>query len=264
MITVLGASGRTGRATTAALRAAGRAPRLVTRGTASLLDEDALAMALEGTRSVYAILPDNLQDTSFHDTRGRMAASISRAVRRAGVEHVVVCSALPAADAAGFGRDLASFEAAFGESDAALTILRAAYFQDNVLASVPLAQQKGIYPSVFSTRAQIPMVATVDVGGAAAMALLDGPPLSRRETIDVLGPEYCADDVAMALSLSLGRDVRVVQVPPEAHEATFSGVMSIEAARAMADTIAWLEAAARVGSAGRVVRGGTTIGEVLR
>ena len=264
MIAILGANGRTGRAAAAALRAAGREPRLVTRSSADLGDEDALSAALDGVKSLYAILPDDLRNDAFHDTRRRTAATVARAAHRARVEHVVLCSALTAVDRVGFGRDLAFFESALVETGAVVTTLRAAYFQENVLATLPLAKRDGIHPWFFPVSARVPMVASADVGEAAARALIEGPSGRRNETVAVLGPEYGGGDVAAELARVALRDVGVVVVPSAAHESTFREWMSVEAARAMADTLAWLAGPRSSAGTDRIVRGRRALAEVLR
>ena len=67
----------------------------------------------------------------------------------------------------------------------------------------------------------IPMVATQDIGHAAAEALID-PPTGKR-VIELSGPtDWTPEDVAGALAEKLGRDVKVDPLPLEALESVMT------------------------------------------
>ena len=70
----------------------------------------------------------------------------------------------------------------------------------------------GIYP-VFSETADVPttMIATLDIGKAAAEMLLAPP--STSEVIDLEGPQYTERDVAAQLAVALGKPLQVVTIP---------------------------------------------------
>jgi len=245
MIGIFGAFGRTGRAVATQLRAAGRSVRLITRNparageadavVANLRDEGELVRALNGVQSVYALLPDD-----FYAERRAMARALASAIRRTSVERAVLISSSAAALGEGLAADLSYLEGALLESPASITILRACYFQDNVLELRPIAERDGMYPNFFADRdAQIPTIAAADVGAIAARILLEPAPV-RHEIVDLLGPAYTPSRMAAALAESIARPLSFVDVPAAQQEALFQQTMSPEAARAMVATLSCL------------------------
>ena len=98
-------------------------------------------------------------------------------------------------------------------TDSIVTVIRASYFQENVLAALPAAERDGIYPSFFpSAEVAFPTVATQDVGRLAARCFFE-PPL-RSEVIDLVGPMYTVRQLAEKLGAALKRELRVVESPP--------------------------------------------------
>lgn len=258
MITVMGASGRTGRSVAAGLRARGVEVRGVARG-------DVLERSFAFADAAYVILPDDLRAPRFHADRRRMADAIAEAVRQARVPRVVLVSSAVASlgpDTRSFGADLAYLEALLLQTSAVVTVLRAAYFQDNVVTALPSAQRDGVYPSLFrSAAAPVRMVAASDVGAVAVRALL--APEAKREVIDVVGPAYSSDDVAAILGRKLGRPVTTLSLPPEARADMLSQMMSKEAALAMVATIDALSVGDDLLRGDRVEVGTTELAQVV-
>ena len=250
MIGIFGAFGRTGRAVATQLRAAGRSVRLIARNparageadavVANLRDEGELVRALNGVQSVYALLPDDFSEPHFHAERRAMARALASAIRRTSVERAVLISSSAAALGEGLAADLSYLEGALLESPASITILRACYFQDNVLELRPIAERDGMYPNFFADRdAEIPTIAAADVGAIAARILLDPAPV-RHEIVDLVGPVYTPSRMAAALAESIARPLSFVDVPAAQQEAMFQQAMSPEAARAMVATLSCL------------------------
>lgn len=232
LFTVAGVTGRVGSVVARQLierhhevrgvtRDAERAASWATGGgiaTVGALDDAAfLTCALDGVDGFFALLPEDPFDPDFRGGRRRMADAMSAAVRQARVPHVVLLSAVGAALAGGNGpaQDLHYFEETLRSSGAKLSILRAAWFQENIGAVLGAASQMGIYPNLMlSADAAMPTVATRDVGQVAA-ALLVAPPRTS-EVIDLIGPMYSPRDLASALGTRLGKALEVVNVPPPA------------------------------------------------
>ena len=277
MIVVLGASGKTGRAVVEVIKHVSPV-RLVTRNAtaqpsglevvrARLSDEVELGRALKGAQALYAILPDDFGAEAFHASRRAMAETMTRAIRREGVARVVLVSSAAAVlgeGGNGFGADLAYFERLLSDTNAAVTILRASYFQDNVLMALAPAQQDGVYPNFFATRDRsLTTIAACDVGKIAAAALLE-PSSARREIVDLLGPAYSAEQMSALLGEAIGRPLSIVDVPRDAQERTFRQWMTAGAAAAMVETIAALGSGQLVAAGDRRERGTTGLDQVLR
>ena len=185
MIVILGAFGKTGRATAAFLESTGKCRvRRVTRDgarvasypevvRARLSDDVELASALTGAQAVYSLLPDDLGARAFRAERRAMAEAMARAIARQGVPRVVLLSSAAAALGEnaqnGLGADLAYFERIVRSAAAQVTVLRASYFQDNLTQVLASAARDGNFPSFFASReTPIPTIATKDVGQLAA------------------------------------------------------------------------------------------------
>jgi uncharacterized protein YbjT (DUF2867 family) len=285
MYVIAGATGRSGQAAARTLlagkhrvrgivRDAAKAEALRAAGAeivvASLQDGEALASALDGARGLYAVLPEDPSQPEFHAHRRRMADALAAAVRASGVPHVVFLSAPAAAVADGNGpaKDLHYAEAGLRATGAKLTVISACYLQENVLAALPAARHEGIYPSFFpSVEVAFPTVATRDVGRLAARCLLEPP--AKDEIIDLQGPLYSTRQMAEALGRSLGRDLRVVDIPAAAHvEALGKAGLPPEVAAAFAELFGFLAAFMASGRSSvrgeRTERGTTTLDEMLR
>lgn len=227
MYAITGVTGHVGGAVAQELLAAGAPVRAVVRdpekgrswseagaevAVADLADRTALAAALAGCRGAFIMLPTIPTGT---DTDHRaMADSIGAAVAHSGVPHVVALSSIGADVPEGTGpvRWLHHLEKRLGETGAVLTCIRSPHFQEKVEDVLAAATGSGVYP-VFADSADVavPMVATRDVGAAAAESLLSPPEAG--EVVDLDAPAYTEQQVADELAAVLGRPVRVVLVP---------------------------------------------------
>ena len=227
MYAITGVTGHVGEATARALLAAGAPVRAVARdpekaraslgqdvevAVADFTDRTALAAALAGCRGAFVMLP-TIADFTDTDHR-RMADSIAAAVADSRVEHVVMLSSIGAdlADGNGPIRWLHHLENRLRGTGARLTALRAPHFQEKVEAVLDSVTGAGVYP-VFGDSADVPvpMVATRDIGAAAALALTSPPPAG--EVVDLDAPSYTERQVAEKLGGLLGRAPHVVTIP---------------------------------------------------
>ena len=95
-----------------------------------------------------------------------------------------------------------------------VTHLRANYFMENVLSSLPTIVHDGAIYSAVPGSVSLRQVATADIAAAAAHYLLKGP--SGQHVVDISGPEKITfDQVAAALSAAIGVPVKHVQLPPD-------------------------------------------------
>jgi uncharacterized protein YbjT (DUF2867 family) len=231
MFVVAGASGKTGREVARRLLAAGQPTRVIVRKQADkqdfeargaeavqlqLEDAEALRRALTGAQALYALLPEDLSAPDFHAQRRRISQSLTDAVRAAAVPNVVLLSAAVAAvtePGHALAAELASTERGLAATGCKLSVLRASYFQENVLAALPLARSAGVFPSFFaSADYELSTVATRDVAELAVRCLREPQP----GYISVQGPRYRVRELAALLGAALGRALHVVDVPAQA------------------------------------------------
>ena len=238
MFVVTGATGNTGRVVAERLLDAGKPVRVVVRDrakaaalaargaeirVADLQDEAAITETLRGAEGAYLLSPPDPTSSDFIGQRKGLSERLARAAQRAEVKHVVLLSSIGAQHAAGTGPIVTAHnaETQLRATGLPTTFVRAAYFVENFESTLPVAQRDGVLPSFAPLEQRIPMVATRDIGAAAAQALLEGPRGQR--IIDLSSAiEASTSEVAQTLSRILGRAVQPVLVPLAAIEPTLT------------------------------------------
>src|SRR5579863_6133614 len=247
MFVVLGATGNTGKVVAERLLAQKQAVRVVlhdavkgeawrARGAevavADVEDGAALELALKGAEGAYVLLPPALSSSQVRMDNDRRAQTLAAAIEAAGVGHVVLLSSVGAQHPDGTGPILYlhDAEATFTRTRAAVTFLRAAYFMENWGGAL-YAVGQGVLPTFLLADKAIPMVATRDIGLAAARLLAESG--SGKRVIELVGPsEYSPRDVAAALGRIIGKPIVAQQQPEEGMGAALMGAgMSSEWAR---------------------------------
>jgi uncharacterized protein YbjT (DUF2867 family) len=280
MFVMLGASGNTGKVVAETLLTQKKKVRVVLRDAAkgrawkdagadvSIADvEDgaALERAFRGAEGAYVLLPPNFSSSQVRVDSNRRASAIAAAVEAAGVPHVVMLSSVGAQQADGTGPvlGLRDAEATFTRARAAVTFVRAAYFMENwgrALYAVP----QGVLPTFLLADKAIPMVATRDIGTAAARLLAEGG--RGKQVIELAGPrEYSPRDVAAALARIVGKPIAVQEAPEEAMAPALMGAgMNAEWARLFRELTHGLNAGIVVWEGGHPLwRGETDMQTVL-
>jgi uncharacterized protein YbjT (DUF2867 family) len=239
---VLGATGQTGVATTAALieRATVRvAVRSEDKGAAwkkrgaevavveDIADADALARAFEGVTGAFVLNPPNYSSHDDMCVRAeQVAAAIIEAARYARVPKLVALSSIGSHLLRGTGNILTThiLEKALKslQSEVAVGFVRAAGFMENWKTLLPVAQQKGILPSFYAPLERaMPMVATADIGQACANGLMQE--WQGTQIWELHGPQAVSpNQVATSFSRALKRDVQAVVIPESEWSSTLA------------------------------------------
>jgi uncharacterized protein YbjT (DUF2867 family) len=232
MFVVTGATGNTGSIVASHLLAEGKKVRGIGRSAerlqqlaqkggepfvADLTDSQALTKAFQGADAVYVMIPP---DYSAPDLRARQQAvteSIAAALERSGVKHAVALSSVGADKAHGTGPvvGLHQMEQRLNRI-AGLNVLhlRAAYFMENTLAQVGIIHKTGTAMGALLPNLSFPMIATRDIGDAAAQAMLKLE-FSSHQTHELLGPNgITMTDVAAIIGKAIGKSgLKYVQAP---------------------------------------------------
>jgi uncharacterized protein YbjT (DUF2867 family) len=227
---VFGVTGRTGAAAADALLRAGQLVRVVVRdraqgrrwaergaaiAVADLTDPDSMTRALDGVRGAYVVSPQQYGRDDLFEHADLIAATTARAAAAARVPKIVALSSVGADRATGTGWIGMNrvFEQRLGESGVPAAFLRAAYFMENWTPMVGHAVRSGTLPTFLSPpQRAIPMVATADVGRAAAALLQEA--WTGHRIVTLAGPaDYAPDDVAASVAAALGKPVDVAVVP---------------------------------------------------
>jgi uncharacterized protein YbjT (DUF2867 family) len=190
MYVVLGASGHTGAQVAKTLLARGQKVRVVGRKAenlktiasqgaeifvADLTDAPTLAKAFQGAAAAYVLLPPDPTSNDYRGFQDRVSDAIAAAVGNAGVKYVVSLSSFGADKASGTGQvvGLYNLEQRLNHIEHLHALhLRPGYFMENTLPQVGAIQKMGSTVGPLRATLKLPMIATRDIGSAAADALL--------------------------------------------------------------------------------------------
>jgi uncharacterized protein YbjT (DUF2867 family) len=240
MYAIMGITGRVGGTVAENLLAQGQKIRAIVRNpekatrwrargaeiaVADVDDPNALASAFEGADGVFVMVPPNFAPApGFPETR-RTLASYHAALAKALPKKAVYLSSIGAEQTSGLGLITSShlLEQALGDLPIAHAFLRAGWFMENHAGDVATARSEGrIYSNLYPLDRKFSLVATADIGKAGADVLRQEWTGTRY--IEVAGPEqYSPNDIARALSSTLGRTIEAVGVPREKWTEFFIG-----------------------------------------
>jgi uncharacterized protein YbjT (DUF2867 family) len=151
----------------------------VTKGAeacvADVTDETALTRAFTGATAVYAMLPPDMKAEDVRQRQLAQARGLAGAIGRAGVKHVVFLSSVGAQNAEGCGpvSGLHAVEKMMNSIGGVNVLsLRPAYFMENFLMLIGMIKNMGMMGGVIKADVPLPVIATRDIGVAAADALV--------------------------------------------------------------------------------------------
>jgi uncharacterized protein YbjT (DUF2867 family) len=190
MYVILGATGNTGSVVANRLLGKKKQVRVVGRDnkklatftgrgaeafTANITDEKALNRAFAGAEAVYVMIPPDLTNENYRGFQSRATEAIGEALEKAGVKHAVTLSSFGAdkADKTGPIAGLHDLESRLNKIKGLNVLhLRAGYFMENTLPQVSIIRSFGTMSGPVDAEVPLPMIATKDIGAAAAEALL--------------------------------------------------------------------------------------------
>jgi uncharacterized protein YbjT (DUF2867 family) len=190
MYVILGASGHTGHTVARTLLSRGKKVRAVGRSAphlqplvaqgaeafvADLTDQSTLAKAFEQAESAYVMIPPNPSSPEYRNYQERVSDSIAAAARKSNIKNIVSLSSFGADKPSRTGPvvGLHNLEQKLNQLAANVLHLRAGYFMENTLAQIGVirAMKSGVSP--VRRDLTLPMIATQDIGAAAADALTE-------------------------------------------------------------------------------------------
>jgi len=234
MIVLMGAAGNTGKVAAEALLSRGEKVRVMGRDAKKLqpfaargaevaagdaADPAFLARAFAGADAAYTLIPPDMRAPDFRAHQDRVGEATVQALRQSGVKRVVFLSSVGADLPAGTGPivGLHAQEERLRGLGVDLLLLRPGYFFENLYASLPLIRHQGINGSAIAPEVKLSMIATRDIGAAAAAALA-AKDFSGVQVRNLLGPrDYTMVEVTRILGAKVGKpDLAYVQFPYEA------------------------------------------------
>ena len=241
MHVVMGASGHTGHIVASNLLIRGEKVRVIGRNSAHLqpltskgaepfvadvTDASALAKAFHEADSAYVMIPPNLASKDPLGYSSRVSDAIAAAVQKSGTKNVVALSSIGAELSSETGPvvGLHNLEQKLNQiSSANVLYLRAGYFMENTLPQVNAIRQMGNAIGPLRADLKVPMIATRDIGNAAADVLLH-PTIRGKQTRELLGHrDISYSEVASIIGKTIGKsDLKYVQVPDDQFRAALT------------------------------------------
>ncbi|HXY23086.1 MAG TPA: NmrA family NAD(P)-binding protein [Candidatus Acidoferrum sp.] len=223
MYTVLGASGHTGAVVANRLldngkrvrvvgREAKRLEALVSRGAepviAEVTDAEALTRAFAGNDGVYAMTPPDVTSDNYRAYQDKVTEAVATAIEQSGVKYVVTLSSVGAdkSDKTGPVAGLHAMEERFADiAEINVLHLRAGYFMENVLPQAEIIRNFGMMAGPLRADLMLPLIATKDIGAAAAEHLLhfDFNAQTARELLGQRDVSYT--EIARIVGTAIGR-----------------------------------------------------------
>ena len=216
MYVVTGATGNTGSVVANRLLDQGKKVRVIGRSmerlqpfvargaeafVADLSDQTAATQAFADANAVYAMIPPNVASPDFRAEQRRVTAAIAAALEHAGVKHAVSLSSVGADKESGTGPvvGLREWEQALNQIPGLNVVhLRAGYFMENTLGQGAAIKAMGKAAGPLRGDLKLPMIATEDIGSAAAELLL-ALDFNGKQTRELLGQRDLSMDEATAI-----------------------------------------------------------------
>jgi NAD(P)H dehydrogenase (quinone) len=170
----------------------------------------AVAIAdLNDTEGIFVMTPPLWHSNDPMGEHNKMLTALTAAIEKARPIKIVYLSSVGGQLTSGTGaiHKLYDLEQAMKKLDIPTVGIRAAWFMENFIGSIPEAQNSGILPSFLERTAEaIAMIGTADIGALAA-ALLQETWAGHR-IIELEGPsKYSPDDIAKLLSRNFNKQI---------------------------------------------------------
>jgi uncharacterized protein YbjT (DUF2867 family) len=190
MYVVLGASGNTGHIVAENLLARGQKVRVVGRDEAHLktlaaqgaqifigdvTNAASLSLAFHKADAAYVMIPPNPTSNDFRGYQETVSDAISTAAKNVGLKNIVSLSSFGADKETGTGpvAGLYSLEQKLNQLESSNVLhLRAGYFMENTLPQAVAIRMTGSVMGPLTPDLKLPLIASRDIGAAAAEALL--------------------------------------------------------------------------------------------
>jgi uncharacterized protein YbjT (DUF2867 family) len=176
-----------------------------------------MAKAFEGADAVYLVVPEDATQPDLRAHQERISESYAAAVAFARVPYVVALSSIGAQHAEGTGPivGLHNMEQKLNQvPDLNVLYLRAGYFMENLLLSIPPIRSMGILPGGMTGDLATPWIATQDIGKYAATRLVSRD-FSGKSTQELHGQrDITMKEASSVIGKSIGKPgLSYMQVP---------------------------------------------------
>ncbi len=204
--------------------------------TGSVEDVAFLTRAFDGAQAVFAMIPPDFAAKDVRAYQRRVAETYAGALKAAGVKHAVSLSSIGAELPEGNGpiAGLYDLEQQLNAvPNLSVVHLRAGFFMENFLASVPLIKGQGINGGPVGADVPLAMIATRDIA-AVATELLAAASFGGQSVRELQGPrDYTMAEGTAILGRVIGKpDLTYVAFP---YDAARQGLLGFGFSASMAD-----------------------------
>ncbi len=204
----------------------------------NLKDATFLTQAFTGARAVYFMLPPDPSSSDYRRDQAEVIDAGARALEATRVHYIVALSSLGADQEAGTGpvAGLHDMETRLNNIPGLNALyLRAGYFMENVLPQAEVIQNFGMVAGPVRGDLLLPMIATEDIGSAAAERLLKLD-FAGHGTQELQGErDISYEEVARIVGGAIGKpDLTYAQLPPDQF---ISALTQMGSTKNMADLI---------------------------
>jgi NAD(P)H dehydrogenase (quinone) len=189
---------------------------------AEMEDAAALTSAFKDATGVFVLPPPNFDPGAGYPEAKAVISAVRDALDATRPQKVVCLSTVGAqAVQQNLLTQRSLLEEALSSLPLNMTVLRPAWFMENVGWDIEPAREQGVLSSFLQPLDKaIPMVATADVGRVAAELLMEE--WSGKRIVELEGPASVSpDEIAATLALALHRPVRAEAVPREQWDSIF-------------------------------------------
>ena len=180
-------------------------------------DPAVLEEALDGADSLFWLVPPDMSLNSVDEAYVGFTRPLVAAIRKSGLQRVVVISAIGRGWQKEAGLVTSSIKAddLIATSGVALRVLAMPSFMENLLGQAKVLKEKGMYFTPMILDKKMPTVATKDIAAVATQYLMDTS-WTGQQDVPVLGPEDLSqNDIAEILSEVLGKPIKAHQMSIE-------------------------------------------------
>ena len=234
MYAITGATGHTGSAIAEKLLAKGEKVRVIGRDArrlekftkkgaeaaiAEMSDAAALAKAFTGAKAAYVLVPPDMTSNDYRAYQERISDAVASAIEKSGLKYAVVLSSFGAnqPDKNGPVAGLYSLEKKIGRiAGVNALFLRPGYFMENFLPQLDVIKSMGMMAGPVRADLPLPLIATRDIGAAAAGALLKLD-FQGKQSRELQGPaDVNYQQAAKIVGRAIGRPDLIYQQAPAA------------------------------------------------
>jgi len=221
MITITGATGKTGSAVTTMLIEKGMSVRAVGRSAERLDhlyrndvefapgdqgDVNFLTKAFTGSDAVYLLIPPKADAADLRQYYNELGNVAVTALRRAGIRKVVFLSSLGADKPAGTGPVVGLYDVEQKLKtlrDVDIVFLRPGYFMENTLGTMGLIHEKGINGASMPPDVHLTLAATRDIGAKAAELLMNRS-FTGHTVVEIMGDRLTFAEITSVIGNAVG------------------------------------------------------------